>query len=96
MNKKERELDALEKTIAELSRVNVAVDFKWIKKRVTEEIGLLAELLNIDSERARAQLLRHVSEIRMQPTEEDGERFYIAEGEWLTGKRKRHRSLAQR
>ncbi len=43
----------------------------------------LSDLLNSEPERARAHLLRHVSEIRMQPTEENGEKFYVAEGEWF-------------
>jgi site-specific DNA recombinase len=85
LRNKEKELEQLARTVAELDRVNVAVDLKWLKRRVTEEINEISTLLNLEPERARAYLLKHVSEIRMQPSEEDGERFYVAEGEWLMG-----------
>jgi hypothetical protein len=49
---------------------------------VLKELSDLAGLLNADPVRAKAELLRHVSEIRMVPTEADGNRFYVAEGEW--------------
>jgi len=29
-------------------------------------------------------LLKHVTEIKMHPTEENGQKFYVAEGDWFT------------
>jgi len=39
-------------------------------------------LLNDDPLRAKAEILRHVTEIRLVPEENSGQRFYVAEGEW--------------
>ena len=85
LRKNEKELEQLARTVGELNRVNVPVDLKWLKRRLTEEVDEISTLLNLEPERARAYLLKHVSEIQMRPSEEDGEKFYIAEGAWLMG-----------
>ena len=71
------------------SRVQVPVEFTWLRKRVAEEIDALPTLLNADPERAKAHTIGHVSEIRMHPTEEDGKKFYVAEGEWFIGEKEK-------
>jgi hypothetical protein len=35
-----------------------------------------------DTVRARTKLQQYVSSVRMTPTEQQGERFYVADGEW--------------
>ena len=42
----------------------------------------LPELLNGDPVRARSELTKHVAAIQMVPRNEDGKRFYLAEGKW--------------
>ena len=39
-------------------------------------------LLHRDIPAARAELTKHVREIRMSPKQVGGARFYVAEGEW--------------
>ena len=62
------------------------------KKRITESIEALPKVLQLDSERAKSHLLRHVTGLRMHPTSEAGKKFYVAEGE-LSIKRKRSPEL---
>ena len=57
-------------------------DPEELRSTVLKELSDLTALLNADPVRAKAELLRHISEIRMIPTEANGERFYVAEGEW--------------
>jgi site-specific DNA recombinase len=83
LKKKEAELKNIERIIASLSRMSVPLDPLWLKKRITESIDALPALLQLDPERAKMELLRHVTEIRMHPKHEDRQKFYVAEGEWL-------------
>ena len=40
----------------------------------------------MDAPRAKAELHKHVTEIRMTPSQDEGKRFYVAEGKWdITG-----------
>ena len=41
------------------------------------------QMRSLNPERARMQLHKHVKEIRMYSTVEDGKKFYVAEGEWF-------------
>ena len=56
----------------------------------------------MDAPRAKAELQKHVTEIRMTPSQSDGERFYLAEGKWdiaglnESGPRLRHGKEGQR
>ena len=36
----------------------------------------------MDAPRAKAELHKHVAEIRMIPSQDEGKRFYVAEGKW--------------
>ena len=83
LKKKEAELKNIERTIASLSRMSVPLDPAWLKRRITESIEALPAVIQLDPERAKMELLRHVTEIRMHPKHEDGQKFYVAEGEWL-------------
>jgi site-specific DNA recombinase len=89
LGKREKELEQLVTTIAALKTINVSVDLKWLTKRVTEEVDQISNLLNLEPERAKAYILKRVSEIRMQPTEENGQRFYVAEGEYIVGEKEK-------
>ena len=53
-----------------------------IRRFVTERLADLRKLLYQDVGRARMELSRHVQEIRMEPQEAEGERYYVAVGEW--------------
>ena len=49
---------------------------------VTGKLSFLSTLLNSDVTQARAELLRHVTEIRMTPQETNKGANYVAEGNW--------------
>jgi hypothetical protein len=49
---------------------------------VIEQLEDLSALFGEDPVRARTQLQKYVSSITMTPSEQDGERFYVADGEW--------------
>jgi hypothetical protein len=49
---------------------------------VKNRLAALCELLNSDVTHARAELLRHVSEIRLVPRQTETGSEYVAEGEW--------------
>ena len=66
-----------------VERLSVPVNMKWLGKHVAECIEALPVLLQEDPERARLYILKHVTEISMHPTEENGRHFYVAEGEWF-------------
>ena len=85
LSRKEEELERVTKTTSDLAGLQVPVELRWLRKRVVEEIEALPTLLNTDTERAKSHIIRRTSEIRMHPTEEQGEKFYIAEGEWFIG-----------
>ena len=36
----------------------------------------------MDPPRAKAEVRRHVTEIRMTPSRDEGKNFYVAEGKW--------------
>jgi hypothetical protein len=49
---------------------------------VKHRLATLCDLLNSDVTQARAELLRHVSEIRLKPMQAETGSEYVAEGEW--------------
>lgn len=53
-----------------------------MREFVTERLGDIRQLLNADVRRAKAELAKHVSGIRMQPQQSGKKDHYIAVGEW--------------
>jgi hypothetical protein len=49
---------------------------------VKDRLAMLRDLLNSDVTQARAELLRHVGEIRLQPSQTETGSEYVAAGEW--------------
>ena len=83
MQVKEAELTSLTADLQRLgSGGSGSIDREVLRSRIQRRISELPALLNRDPVRAKAELQKHVSEIRMVPTESDGKRFYVAEGEW--------------
>lgn len=80
---KEAELKSLDQTLDDRTP-NTATSFspKELRNRIMDELSDLSGLLNADPVRAKAELLRHVNEIRMVPAKGAGGRFYLAQGEW--------------
>ena len=85
LKQREGQLRAVCDRIASAEGANIDIDAEWLRKRISDELTALPALLNNDPERARTFLLSRVSEVRMVPTREDGEKFYVAETAWLIG-----------
>ena|SRR5271168_2560817 len=49
---------------------------------VKDRLAKLCDLLNSDVTRARAELLQHVTEIRLKPSQTETGSEYVAVGEW--------------
>ena len=85
LNLKEQELESITSDIVLSSaRPPIGVDPEWIRSRVLEEFQDLSALLGEDPVRSRAKIQQHVSSITMTPTKRDGERIYVADGDWET------------
>jgi hypothetical protein len=53
-----------------------------IREFVASRLGDLRKLLSCDVPTGKAEVLKHVQRIDLQPVAAGGERFYLAEGEW--------------
>ena len=53
-----------------------------IRQFVSGQLGNVRQLIQVDVQRAKAELQKHVTEIRMMPQTEGKKGFYVAEGEW--------------
>ncbi len=53
-----------------------------VREFVHSRLANIRRLLYADVERARMELARHVSRIKMRPIVSDGEGYYVAGGEW--------------
>jgi len=80
---RERELDQLTYRLQTAARGAVEQHPGKIREFVTTRLADLFGLLNVDTNRARAELAKHTTEIRMLPEMgSDGKLQYVAEGEW--------------
>ena len=74
-----------------------SVEPDWLRTRIRAELEDIGILLNTDAPRAKAELRKHVTEIRMTPSESNGDRFYVAEGKWdLVGGESKGSQLLER
>jgi hypothetical protein len=53
-----------------------------IRQFVTRQLADIRQLLKVDVQKAKAELEKHVTSIRMVPQVEGKKGHYIAEGEW--------------
>ena len=49
---------------------------------MTTRLADLRSLLYTDVARAKAELGKHMTEVRLIPEERDGKRHYVADGQW--------------
>ncbi len=83
MQMKEAELNSLTTDLQRFGNgTSVNIDRDDLRSRIQKKISELPALLNRDPLRAKAELQKHIAEIRMVPTGSEGKRFYVAEGEW--------------
>jgi site-specific DNA recombinase len=83
LQNKEADRDSIVASLADYSTRRLSsVEPNWLRTRIRSELENLGGLLNLDPPRAKAELRKHVAEIRMNPSQNEGKRFYVAEGNW--------------
>ncbi len=78
---KERKLRAITQQTLE-GQTSTAVDIEELRRFIHSRLTDVRKLLYSDVSAARTELVRHVSEIALRPTEKAGKRYYVATGEW--------------
>ncbi len=79
---RERELREITARLLSEETGSVEAQVAEIRHFVTERLQNLPELLAGDVPQARAELAKHVDEIRMVPRQAGGEWYYLAIGQW--------------
>ena len=80
---REKELSAITETLVSTRPHSIDSQIEELRKFVISRLANIQELLKIDVDRARANLAKHVTAIRLvAQRDENGKQFYIAEGEW--------------
>ena len=78
---REQELAEIEKSLCP-EGANGRSSVEEMRQFAVAQLSALPELLSSDVARARSELSRHIDFVKMTPTEEDGNRRYICEGDW--------------
>ena len=78
---REQELGEIEKSLYQ-DDANGSLQTGELRQFAITRLAALPELLGSDVSRARAELARHIDSVKMTPTEEDGNRRYVCEGDW--------------
>jgi site-specific DNA recombinase len=82
INSREQELSEITQRLFTSQSDSVSVHVAKIRRFVSERLGNIRELLNADVQKAKAELAKHVTEIRMLPQPQGKKGHYIATGEW--------------
>ena len=82
ISERERELQGITERLLSTGAGSVDAQVSEIQQFVTERLADLRKLLYGNVELARAELAKHVTEIRMIPHRTEQKGFYVAEGEW--------------
>jgi site-specific DNA recombinase len=82
IGRKEAELQGITDSLASATPHSIESRIGEIRKFVTSSLYDLRDLLRKDIGLARAELLKHSSEITMTPHRDLTKRFYVADGNW--------------
>ena len=82
INRRQQELDDITRQLLSTDADSISADLGHIRQFVTEQVADISRLLKVDAEKAKAELRKHVTEIRMVPVTEGRTGHYIAEGKW--------------
>jgi site-specific DNA recombinase len=77
---REQELAEIEKSLCQEGANRSQAE--ELRQFAITRLSALPELLCSDISRARSELSRHIDSVKMTPTEEDGNRRYVCEGDW--------------
>jgi hypothetical protein len=82
INKREQELADIAQRLFTSQPDSVSAHVSGIRQFVSERLGDIRGLLNADVQKAKAELAKHVSGIRMVPQTNGKKGHYVAIGEW--------------
>jgi site-specific DNA recombinase len=82
INERERELSEITQRLFASEPDSVSSEVEQIRRFVSERLGSIRKLLAADVERAKLELAKHVTEIRMIPQVLGKKGHYVASGEW--------------
>jgi archaellum component FlaC len=82
INTRQQELDDITRQILSSEPDTVSAEIGRIRQFVTRQLGDIRQLLSADVQKAKTELAKHVTAIRMVPQGEGKTGFYVAEGEW--------------
>ena len=82
VNQREQELKEISRQLLGSEPNSVSTEIGRIRQFATGRLGDIRQILKIDVQKAKAELEKHVSEIRMVPQVQGKTGHYVAEGEW--------------
>jgi site-specific DNA recombinase len=78
---RERELDEIEASLRYRNQ-GFRTSSEELQQFALKRLSSLPDLLSCDVPRARAELAKHVTQITMHPTEQNGDQQYTCQGDW--------------
>jgi len=78
---RERELDEIEASLRYRNQ-GFRTSSEELQQFALKRLSSLPDLLSCDVPRARTELAKHVTQITMHPTEQNGDRHYTCQGDW--------------
>ena len=82
INNREQELKDIRRQLLSTETDSVSGQVARIRGFVQERLGNIRQMLNADVQRAKAELRKHLTSVRMIPQTDGTKRHYMAEGEW--------------
>ena len=82
IHSREHELKELSRQLLGAGSDSASAHVAQARQFVTERLGDIRRVLQIDAQKAKAQLAKHVTEISMIPQPEGRKGHYVASGEW--------------
>jgi chromosome segregation ATPase len=82
INAREEELRSISDRLLQGSRHSIQGQLRDLRDFVLSKLSDLRNLLYSEVPTAKAEILRHVDRIDLTPMETNGERFFVASGEW--------------
>ena len=82
INSREQEIKEITRQLLGTEEDSISTEIGRIRQFVTGQLGGVRQLLQVDVRRAKAELQKHVTEIRMMPHVEGKKGYYVAVGDW--------------
>jgi chromosome segregation ATPase len=81
INRRQQELDEITRQLLSTEPDSVSAEIGRIRQFATGRLGDIRQILKVDVQEAKAELQKHISDIRMVPEVDGGKGHYIAKGE---------------